>query len=126
MAKKATVTESNDTIFNVRDIHLERIKKLIDAGHDTVVIHGDGSMFAGKEAITGSEHHIEYNSGVPTINKDEPIARNAFRAIYKKGDVLPETAQEVIKEFYNNQNKDLQKAHQPKVGGEGFNGAIKV
>jgi len=122
---KTIITESNDTVFNVKEVNVERIKKLIDSGYETVIIHGDGNIFSGKDAFAGSDHHKEYNSGVPTVNQNEPIVKNAYRAIYKKGDTLPESFQEIIKEFYNNQNKDLQKVNQT-VQTTGFNGAITV
>jgi hypothetical protein len=122
---KTIITESNDTVFNVKEVHVDRIKKLIDGGYETVIIHGDGSLFAGKDALEGSNHHKEFNSGVPTVNVNEPIAKNAYRAFYKKGETLPESPQDIIKEFYNNQNKDLQKSNQPEQT-TGFNGAITV
>jgi hypothetical protein len=131
MAKKQKF--EGNTIFNVKPIHITRIKAILDAGYDTVIIHGDGMMFAGKKDQTfdgktvkdGSDHHKEYNSGVAEINKDEPVSRAKFRAIYKTGDTLPQTPDDVIQEFYDNQNRELQSSTKPETK-EGFRNSITV
>ena len=116
MAKKKEVTSFQNTVFNVKPIHISRIKAYLDAGFNPVIIHGDGSMFVSFEKADGtkvngkdgSDHHVEFNSGVAEINKDEKISRAKFRAIYNKGDELPETPTDVVKEFYNNQAREMQ------------------
>ncbi len=131
MTKKTNF--KGNTVFNVRPIHVARIKAHIDAGYDTVIIHGDGMMFAGKAGQTfdgktvqdGSDHHREFNSGVSEINKDEVVARSKFRAIYKKGDPLPGTLEDIIQEFYDNQNREMQNATRPEVK-EGFRNAVTI
>jgi hypothetical protein len=124
MAKKITKVD-NGTVFNVQPIHIVRIKTILEAGHSPVIIHGDGSMFAGKDALIGSDHHREFNSGVPTVNENEAITKNAFRAIYKKGDELPATPKDVIKEFYADQTKSMQVSAQ-QVTTNNFGNAITV
>lgn len=112
-----------DTFFNVKDVHIEWIKLLFEKGYDKVIIHGDGSMFAGKlgqkfNGLTmedGSNHHKEFNSGVSAINENEIVSRIAFRAIYTRDGKLPETANDVIEEFYRNEKLELQAANRPEV-----------
>ena len=123
MAKKKEII-SNGTLFNVQDVHVSRIAKILES-QDIVIIHGDGSMFSGKDAMLGSEHHREFNSGVAEINRNEVISRSKFRAIYKKGDVLPTTPQDIIKEFYNDQARTMQDVTK-EVNQGNFDNAISV
>ena len=116
---------NNGTVFNVQPIHVARIKAYLEAGHSPVIIHGDGNMFTGNDALIGSNHHREFNSGVPTVNENEAITKNAFRAIYKKGDELPATPKDVIKEFYADQTKSMQVSAQ-QVTTNNFGNAITV
>jgi len=134
MAKKEKTNVSvTNTIFNVRPIHVARIKAYLDAGYDKVIIHGDGMMFCGKTGQTfdgktmefGSDHHKEFNSGVAEINKNELIARAKFRAIYVKGGELPSTPEEVIQEFYDNQAREMQSATKPELA-TNFKNAVTV
>jgi len=132
MAKKEKVNVSvKNTIFNVKPIHVARIEAYLQAGYDKVIIHGDGAMFCGKtgqlfEGKTmeeGSDHHREFNSGVAEINKDELVARAKFRAIYKKGDELPKTVEDIIQEFYDNQAREMQASVKQDLS-SGFKNAV--
>jgi hypothetical protein len=125
MAKKINTPLVSNTLFNVQPIHVARIKAYINAGHSPIIIHGDGHMFAGKLAQEGSDHHKEFNSGVAEINKDEVISRAKFRAVYKKGDELPTTPEDVIQEFYDNQARELQNITKAEIN-TGFSNAITI
>jgi hypothetical protein len=124
MAKKTTPLVVN-TLFNVQPIHVARIKAYLNAGHEPVIIHGDGMMFAGKASQEGSDHHKEYNSGVAEINKDEIISRAKFRAVYSKSDELPTIPEDVIQSFYDNQAKELQNITRAEVN-TNFSNAITI
>ena len=107
---KLSISETN---FNVKDIHISRIKNYLK-NHGTVIIHGDGMMFVGAEAEKGSEHHKEFNSGYE-LNKAEVVSLAKFRAIYKTGDTLPTTPDDVLSEFYANSQREIQEHTKPVV-----------
>ena len=121
-----------ETYFNIKPIHIARIGAYLKV-YDTVVIHGDGHMFAGKNGVNingktfmdGSDHHIEFNSGADSFNKDEVVGRAKFRAIYNRGDELPTTPEEVIQEFYENQKREMQQATRPEMN-TGFKNAVTL
>jgi hypothetical protein len=125
MAKKTNTPLVVNTLFNVQPIHVARIGAYLNAGHEPVIIHGDGHMFAGKSAMEGSDHHKEYNSGVAEINKDEIISRAKFRAIYQKNSELPTTPEDIVQEFYDNQAKELQNVTKAEVASN-FANAITI
>lgn len=134
MAKKTNTPEPiGNTMFNVRPIHIARIKAHLDAGFEDVTIHGDGQLFAtftGKDGVKvdgkiGSDHHKEFNSGVEEINKDEVISRAKFRVTYRKGDTLPGTPEEVIKDFYDNFAREMKEKTKPEIQ-TGFKNAAYV
>jgi hypothetical protein len=108
--------EPENTFFNVKEIHISRIAKLLDSGYDEVIIHGDGSMFAGREGQLfngkshreGSDHHKTFNAGAEEINKNDMVSRAKYRAFYKKGDKLPKDKSEIISTFYLTQAKEIQ------------------
>lgn len=126
------LASQNETYFNVKPIHVARIAAYLKV-YDTVVIHGDGHMFAGKNGqningksfMDGSNHHIEFNSGADSFNKDEVVGRAKFRAIYNRGDELPTTPAEVIQEFYENQKREMQQATRPELS-TGFKNAVTL
>lgn len=111
-----------NTFFNIKEIHLERIKRLFELGNDKVIIHGDGCLFASKlgqkfgesgETIEqGSDYHKEFNSGAPTVNKNELVARAGYRAIYERGKA-PKSVDEIIDDFYANEAKEMQAMTKP-------------
>jgi len=133
---KSAVTEAlaaqAETYFNVKQIHIARIGAYLKV-YDTVIIHGDGHMFAGKNGVLingksfmdGSDHHKEFNSGADSFNKDEIVGRAKFRAIYNRGDELPTTPEEVIQEFYENQKREMQAATRPELT-TGFKNAVTL
>ena len=131
--KEISQTLASDTMFNVKPIHVVRIKANLDAGCEDVTIHGDGMIFVtftgrdGKlvDGKLGSEHHKEFNSGVAEINKDEVIARAKFWARYKRGEELPTTPEEIIQEFYDNQTRETQTKTKPEAVG-GFKNAFSI
>jgi hypothetical protein len=116
--KKAKV----DTFFNVKDIHIERINALLNAGNDKVIIHGDGCLFtgklgqkfgeAGKTMEEGSDHHKEFNSGAPSINKQELVSRASYRATYTKAN-RPVSVEAIIEDFYANESNEMQENLKP-------------
>ena len=109
------------TIFNVNGTHVKYVKALLKT-KDVVVIHGDGHMFAssngenqeiidenGKRvlvegAISGSNHHRQFNAGYDT---EEATAKAKYRAVYRKGDKAPETLEDIEKAFIEQYNVDL-------------------
>jgi hypothetical protein len=113
---KQPAIEPENAFFNVKEIHVSRIAKLLDSGYDEVIIHGDGSMFAGrngqlfdgKSHKDGSDHHKTFNSGAEEINKNDMVSRAKYRAFYRKGDKLPKDKNEIISTFYLTQAKEIQ------------------
>jgi hypothetical protein len=112
------------TIFNINKQHVLIIKSLfnpIKANRDEVIIHGDGMVFAcnydqkaevrtesGKKEMTiaqkDSLHHSTYNSG---FNEYEKTANAKYRAVYHKGDKLPDTPDDIINAFFKRTQEDL-------------------
>lgn len=87
-------------MFNITPQLLKNIETCVDK-FGICIVHGDGTCLR-KE--TGSQHHVNYNSGV---SDDEALNRASFRAIYKKGDKLPKNASELENAFYEQRKKDL-------------------
>lgn len=124
---------SADSFFNVRPIHVARIRHYLENGMDKVIIHGDGMMFGGekgklydgKTIEEGSDHHREFNSGVAEINKNEIVSRAKFRAIYEKGGELPESPDDIIKEFHINQAKETVNETKAQTN-NGFSNSITI
>ncbi len=128
MAKKeqqAPTINVNGTLFNVQPIHVTRIENYIKAGYSPIIIHGDGSMFAGAMAMEGSDHHKEFNSGVAEINKNEVVSRAKFRAIFEKGNPLPSSVDEIVKAFFDNFSKETQNVTKAVVN-DNFKNAISI
>jgi hypothetical protein len=107
------------TIFNINDTHVKYLRIILKT-KDLAIIHGDGQIFScndeettkvrgekGGRTITlaqkDSEHHREYNSG---YDEFERTAIAKFRAVYRKGDALPETPEEIIEAFYKQVDGD--------------------
>ena len=107
------ILKVSDTNFNISNIHVSRVKSLLNK-FDTVIIHGDGAMFAGSDALTGSDYHKSFNAGYE-VNKAEVISRAKFRAIYKKGDAAPTCPEDILSEFYLNANKEIQDTTKPEL-----------
>lgn len=115
--------EVKKTIFNIKAIHVSRINKLLESGFDEVIIHGDGSMFAGKTGQLfdgkthkeGSDYHKEFNSGVE-MNENEAVARGKFRASFTKSNA-PKSEQQIIKAFYDTQAREMQNETKPEIKG---------
>ena len=113
-----------ETIFNINKTHVKYVRSLLNQyKKDLVIIHGDGTMFQSNNnetttfvddekgelvtltnAIYCSNHHKRYNSG---FKETEAIARGGYRAIYKQGDAVPETEQDIIDKFYKQANADV-------------------
>jgi hypothetical protein len=94
--------------FNIHKKVLDQISDTLEVA-SIVYVHGDGLMVTSEE---GSDHHKKYNSGGDV---NEAVNRASYRAIYKKGDKLPETERELENEFYEQRKRDLQKQNAPKV-----------
>ncbi len=107
------------TIFNINEMHVKYLKKILK-NKDVAIIHGDGQIFAcnndettklrgekGGRIVTlaqkDSEHHREYNSGFDDFERTS-VAK--FRAVYHKGDTLPETPAEIVEAFYKQVDGD--------------------
>lgn len=94
--------------FNIHKKVLDQISDTLEVA-PIVYVHGDGLMVTTEE---GSNHHKLYNSGGDV---NEAVNRASYRAIYKRGDKLPETDRELENEFYEQRKRDLQKQNAPKV-----------
>ena len=108
------------TRFNLTRQHVINIRTLLNGytdgavvvpGKDIVIIHGSGQMFACNDnelvksrdddgriiiipaALAGSNHHKQYNSGYDQSREAAGVA--AYRAIYRKGDKLPESVVDI-------------------------------
>jgi hypothetical protein len=97
----------NGTNFNINDITVKRISSYLKQFGKVVIVHGDGMLFAGEKAFTGSDHHRKFNSGVELNTNSEAVSRAKFRAIYKEGDTLPTTVKDVIDEFFAENMREL-------------------
>jgi hypothetical protein len=118
------------TIFNINPMHVKYVRSLLK-NKDIVIIHGDGHIFASNanetttyiddeigevvtksNAVYGSNHHKTFNSG---YKESEATARGGYRAIYKKGDQVPDTIEDIEKAFYDQANRDLLETTTSKV-----------
>jgi len=125
------------TRFNVKPQHIKYVKALITGSEkfgrppmDEVIIHGDGQIFAsmnhekvdyrdenGKRSVItksqfGSRHHRQFNGGFDDAEATS-IAR--YFAVFHPGDKLPETPEDLIQAFYEQQNKELEENNQAVV-----------
>ena len=109
------------TIFNIVEQHVKYVCALLKS-KDTVIIHGDGHIFASnkdetveslddkgqrvylEKAVSGSEHHKTYNAG---WDANEAVAKAGYRAIYHKGDAAPKTVKDIEQKFIEQFNTDL-------------------
>ena len=113
--------------FHINKNHIKYIKAL--AGKDEIIIHGSGQIFSCNDsdprirvygekgielvspAIRDSDFHRTFRSG---FDEREDIAIGKYRAIYRKGDKLPETPEEVIEAFYKQENEMIRNQVKPK------------
>ena len=109
------------TIFNINDKHLRNVKALMKQ-KDTVIVHGDGHMFASNKdekfsyvddkgevvEVTAAEHgslvHRTFHAG---YDDREAVARAGFRAVYSKGDKEPETVKDITDAFMRQATNDI-------------------
>ena len=94
--------------FNIHKKVINQIADVLEVA-PIVYVHGDGLMTTTEE---GSDHHKKYNSGGDV---NEAVNRASYRAIFKKGDKLPETDKELENEFYEQRKRDLQRQNAPKT-----------
>jgi hypothetical protein len=88
-------------MFKIKPQHIEYLESTIDA-FGIAYIHGDGNIFV-------DEKNSEYRK-----NWSSPSSKGSeYVLVFKKGDKLPETVEELMNAFYHEKENEHRKAQQP-------------